>query len=278
MTVPARTFRRERANRYSYVLTVTGVRVACAACGCAGAYVAAAATTASPTARIAALRKRKRIDDVAVAGVPLLVAVAPAASLEHSDVLLPIRLVRNPRRAERDLDPGRVVPELRTGLRVVGAVGRVRRAFVTDEDETARGRQRGVVAVAGRRHPHGPGDLVRRHVDRLEVAASERSLIRRPDVAEALDAAVSELRAEVRLARDPRRKLRLRVGLERGVAVVAADVLEVRSRVVTGRLPVGAALGPGRVRHEPLRVVGHEDAADLVRLPVGSFQELPCLR
>src|SRR5690348_14886815 len=110
-----------------------------------------------------ALREGERVDDVSMAGVPLLVAVAAASALEYGDVLLPVRLVGDRRCAERDLDPRREAPEAGSRLRVVRAVSRVRRALVADENEPAGGREGGVIAVADARHLHGPRDLVGGH-------------------------------------------------------------------------------------------------------------------
>src|SRR5689334_18962269 len=113
MTVPARTFLTESANRYSYILTVTRVTVASALRPRAGADGAAAATARmSPAVHNAALRKCKCFKNVSMTRVPLLVAIPTAAALKHGDVLLPVRRVGDSRRTERDLDAGRVIPEL----------------------------------------------------------------------------------------------------------------------------------------------------------------------
>src|SRR5436190_183795 len=272
-TVPVGTFVTESANRYSVIFTVTCETFT------ARAGVPAGAST-RPTlsaAQSAALRKCEGIEDVSMSGLALLVAVTTAAALQDSDVLLPVHRVRDARSAETDLEPALEVPQVLAGRGVVRAVRRVRRVVVADEDEAAGSRERRVVAVADRRHPHRPGNLVGRHVHRLQVPASARTLVGRARDAEPGDAAEAELRAEVRLPSLPGRELRLRVRLERGVAVVAADVLKMRLRVVARRLPVGAALRPRCICDESLRVVRREDAADLVRLPVRSLQQLPSL-
>src|SRR5262249_41433087 len=224
------------------------------------------ATRPSITAAKAALRNCERIEDVPMSCLTLLVAVSAASTLEDGDVLLPVHGVCDAGCAEADFHPALEAPELLAGRGVEGAVRRVPRVVVTDEHEAARGRERGVVAVPDGRHPHSPLDLVGRHVDRLQVAAPARALVGRARDAEPGDTAEAELGAEERLPGLPGGKLLLRVRLERGVAVVAADVLEMRVRVVARRLPVRAAFGAGCVRHELLRVVRSEDAPDLVRL------------
>src|SRR5207244_7297865 len=170
--------------------------------------------------------------------------------------------------AERDLYPRGVVPEVLPRCSVVGALRRVRGAVWPDKDEADRGRERRVVTIAGRRHADRPGDLVRGDVHRLQVAASVRALVGRACVTEALDDAVAELRAEVRLSGDPLRKLARRVRGECGVAVVAADVLVMRLRAVARRLPVRPTFRSRRVHDVLLVAVWREDAGDLVRLAV----------
>src|SRR5262245_16470779 len=219
-TGPVGSFFTERAKWYSVIFTVTWEIFTKGAGAPAGA-----TTKASMTAASAALRKCERIEDVSMSGLPLLVAVAAASTLQHRDVLLPVHGVGDAGCAEADPETAPEVPQVLARRGVVGAVRRVRRVVVTDEDEAAGGRERGVVTVADGRHPHGPLDLVGRHVHRLQVAASPCALVGRARDAVPGDTAEAELDAEVRLPSLPGGKLLLRVRLERAVAVVAADVL-----------------------------------------------------
>src|SRR6266536_3517872 len=198
------------------MLTVT--RVVAPVCVAEGEAAAIAAPTqaAAPATAIArkTLRKPERIDDVSVARWPLLVAVSAAAALQHRDVLLAVRQVRDPRSADPDLEVRREVPEVLAGLGVVRAVRRIVRVVVAGEDEPACGGKRGAVAVAERRQPHRPRNRVRPDVDGLQVAASRASLVRVFRHPEARGNTEAETDAEEGLSRDPLRQLGQRIRLD----------------------------------------------------------------
>src|SRR5262249_644311 len=100
-TVPTGTFFADRTNRYSYILSGPGVTAGAPGAGGVASIAQAAARQSPAAARIANLRKDEGIDDVTVAGSSLLVAVAAPAALEHGDVLLAVRLVRDPGSTDR---------------------------------------------------------------------------------------------------------------------------------------------------------------------------------